>query len=224
MTAQIQNEEQKGFQYLLFFLLLYIFGTPFLAPFQTMAFLAHVSLSVVLFLSIYTIRRHRRQRVVAIAIFIPLLLLYWLGIYDIVPFTRLGSYFLFVVYFGLLVWVYITQLGRFPRISSNVLYAVLCLYLIVGLFWGALYALVNELSPGSYNGILLENAQGGKLDIFNYFSLVTLTTLGYGDITPQTRGAASLCQLEAIIGQFFTAVVVAWVVGSIVAEKQKNEG
>ncbi len=223
MTEQIQNEEQKGFRYLLFFLLLYIFGTPFLAPYKNMAILAHISLSILLFISIYTIQNHRRQRVVAIAIFIPLLFLYWLGIYDIIPFTRLGSYFLFVVYFGLLVSVYITQLGRFPKISRNVLYAVLCLYLIVGLFWGALYAMVYELSPGSYNGILLENAQGGKLDIFNYFSMVTLTTLGYGDITPQTRGAASLCQLEAVIGQFFTAVVVAWVVGSIVAENQNKE-
>jgi len=52
-----------------------------------------------------------------------------------------------------------------------------------------------------------------KVHVFNYFSLVTLTSLGYGDITPQSLGAASLCQMEAIIGQFYTAVLVAWLVG-----------
>ncbi|MCD6389525.1 MAG: two pore domain potassium channel family protein, partial [Desulfobulbaceae bacterium] len=48
----------------------------------------------------------------------------------------------------------------------------------------------------------------------------TLTTLGYGDITPQTLGAGALCQMEAIVGQFFTAVIVAWLVGNIITEKQ----
>lgn len=67
---------------------------------------------------------------------------------------------------------------------------------------------------------MLDNVQDSPLHIFNYFSMVTLTTLGYGDITPQTAGAGALCQMEAIVGQFFTAVVVAWLVGSIITEKQ----
>jgi hypothetical protein len=52
--------------------------------------------------------------------------------------------------------------------------------------------------------------------------MVTLTTLGYGDITPQNPGAGALCQLEAIIGQFFTAVIVGWMVGNIVSEQQDS--
>ena len=100
--------------------------------------------------------------------------------------------------------------------------ATLCLYLVIGLFWGTLYTLLYELSPGAYAGALLEINTHSHLTTFNYFSMVTLTTLGYGDITPQTPGAASLCQLEAIMGQFFTAVVVAWLVGNFVSDRKKQ--
>jgi len=98
------------------------------------------------------------------------------------------------------------------------------LYLIIGLFWGALYALLYELSPGSNSGVLLDKAQKSDsiLHVFNYFSMETLTTLGYGDIIPQTPGAASFCQMEAIIGQFFTAVIVGWLVGNMITENQRK--
>jgi hypothetical protein len=209
-----------GFKYLLFFLLLYLVGSPFLDPYPSVAILVHLSLSVTLFVAVYTVQKHQQRRSVAMVLLLALLVLYWLGLYDVIRFSRLGSYLLFVFYFGLLMYSYIVQLARFQKVTVNILYATLCLYLIIGLFWGALYTLLNELSPGSYSGVLLDNVQDSPLHIFNYFSMVTLTTLGYGDITPQNPGAGALCQMEAIIGQFFTAVVVAWLVGSIITEKQ----
>ena len=51
---------------------------------------------------------------------------------------------------------------------------------------------------------------------------ITLTTLGYGDITPQTHAAGALCQVEAITGQFYIAVLVAWLVGNFIADRQQG--
>lgn len=215
--------EGHGFRYLLFFLLLYMVGSPFLAPYPSLAVLAHVSLSMVLFVAIYAVNKQQHHRSFAIALLLPLLVLYWLGIYNIIPFSRHGAYLLFSVFFGLLVYSYVWQIAHSHKVTLNVLYATFCLYLIIGLFWGSLYTLLNELSPGAYGGVLLDNIQDSPLHIFNYFSLVTLTTLGYGDITPQTAGAASLCQMEAIVGQFFTAVVVAWLVGMFVSDKRDED-
>lgn len=214
--------EGHGFRNLLFFLLLYIVGSPFLDPYPSLEVFAHLFLSVTLFVAVYTVQKYQKRRSVAIVLLLALLVLYWLGIYDVIRFSRIGSYLLFVVYFGLLMYSYIMQLARFQKVTVNVLYATLCLYLIIGLFWGSLYTLLYELSPGAYSGTLLDNVQGAPLHIFNYFSMVTLTTLGYGDITPQTPGAGALCQMEAIIGQFFTAVIVAWLVGSIITEKENK--
>ena len=210
----------NGFRTLLFFLLLYIMGAPFLEPYPSLAVLAHISLSMALFAAVYTVHKQNKKRSTAIALLIPLIILYWLGIYDIIAFSRLGGILLFTAYYGLLVYSFVAQIKRAHRVDINVLYATFSLYLIIGLFWGSLYMLLDQLHPGSYEGVLLANPQ--YMDhAFNYFSFVTLTTLGYGDITPQTAGAASLCHMEAIVGQFFTAVVVAWLVGIFVSEKKK---
>jgi len=86
--------------------------------------------------------------------------------------------------------------------------------------WGAAFALLDQLAPGSFSGDLL-NKTVNSIHAYNYLSIVTLTSLGYGDIVPQTIGAAALCQFEAIIGQFFTTVLVAWLVGNFIAEKNQ---
>jgi len=210
------------FKNLLFFLLLYIVGSPFLEPYPSLALFAHISLSMVLFAAVYAVNKQNNQRSVAIALLLPLMALYWLGIYDIVSFSRFGAHLLFAIFYGLLVYSFTVQITHAKRVSTNVLSATLSLYLIIGLFWGALYTLLNEISPGSYSGNLLENTQN-TFHVFNYFSFVTLTTLGYGDITPQTAGASSLCQMEAIVGQFYTAVVVAWLVGMHVSYKHDEK-
>lgn len=220
--AEPKHFEEYGFRNLLFFLLLYLFGSPFLAPYPSLSVLAHTSLSLVLMFSVYAVNKQQHRRSVAMGLLLPVLVLFWLGIYNIIAFSRVGSYLLLALYFGLLIYSYTVQLVRVKTITLNVIFATLCLYLIVGLFWGSLYAFVYLISPGSYSGALLDNVQSGILDIFNYFSLVTLTTLGYGDITPQTPGAGALCQMEAIFGQFFIAVVVAWLVGTFVSGRHED--
>ncbi len=212
----------NGFRNLLFFLLLYIVGSPFLEPYPSLTVLSHISLSVAMFAAVYAVNRQNNQRSIAIALLLPLLVLYWLGIYDIIAFGRAGGHFLFTVYYGLLVYSFVFQISHARRVSTNVLYATFTLYLILGLFWGSLYTLLHQSSPGSFSGVLLENTQNASHN-FNYFSFVTLTTLGYGDITPQTAGAAALCQMEAIVGQFYTAVVVAWLVGMHVSNKHDKD-
>ena len=212
--------EGPAFRNLLFFLFLYLIGSPFLAPYPSLAILAHASLSVAMLFAVYTVQKQQQQRSFAMILLLPLLALYWLGIYDIVGFSKLGSDLFFVLYFGLLVYSYVRQIIRSPRVTANLLYATFCLYLIIGLFWGSLYTLLDELMPGAYSGVLLDNVPDRSIHAFNYFSMVTLTTLGYGDITPQTPGAAALCQMEAIVGQFFTAVLVAWLVGMYISDRQ----
>lgn len=224
MDQQVEQliPEKLGYRNLLFFLLLYLFGSPFLDPYPSLSMLAHTSLSLVLLFSVYAVQKQQRHRSIALILLFPVMALYWLGIHDILVFSRVGSYLILALYFGLLVFAFSVQLGRVKKINLDVIYGTLCLYLITGLFWGALYALLYAIKPGSYSGTLLENKQGGVLEVFNYFSMVTLTTLGYGDITPQTPGAGALCQMEAIFGQFFIAVVVAWLVGNFVSENKEN--
>jgi len=228
MTANQASETATGsgknsFRNLLIFLLVYITISPFLIPYQTLAVFAHITLSVSLFLAVYTFSKQKKQRSYATGLMFVVLIVYWLGIHNMIEFSRSGSYFLLACYFALLIYTCFKEVVFAQKVTINVLYVTFCLYLIIGLFWGAVYALLQELSPGAYNGTLLENAGEGTLHIFNYFSMVTLTTLGYGDITPQTAGAGAFCQLEAIIGQFFTAVVIAWLMGLFLSGRKSQQ-
>ncbi|MEJ2057789.1 MAG: ion channel [Desulfofustis sp.] len=127
------------------------------------------------------------------------------------------------LFFALLIIAFAKQFIKAQEVSLQLIFGTLCLYLIIGLLWGSLYSLLYTIDPESFSGVLLDNSDsGGLLTTFNYFSIVTLTTLGYGDITPQTPAASSLCQIEAITGQFFTAVLVAWLVGTHVSSRVNN--
>ena len=219
VTSKLRIEiKGNSFKYLSIFLFAYLVGSPFLDPYSSMRVISNLSLTIVLFLAAYAVQKEQGQRPYIFAIIVPLLFLYWLGTYDIVRFTLSGAYLLLGVYFVLLISSYIVQIFRSPRVTSNVLYAAFCLYLMVALLWGAAYALLNSWIPGSYSGHLLEKTAGSSIHIYNYFSVVTFTTLGFGDIIPQTAGAASLTHFEAIVGQFFTTVLVAWLVGKYVSD------
>lgn len=98
-------------------------------------------------------------------------------------------------------------------VDGDHLMAALSAYLLVGVFWGAIYVAVEEGIPGSLLAAGARFPQGMSLPDGIYFSFVTLATLGYGDITPVTPVARGLAIFEAIIGQFYLAVLVARLVG-----------
>ena len=82
-------------------------------------------------------------------------------------------------------------------------------YVLMGIIWSAVYSLFFHLQPGSF--IIPEHLQSdGIIGLWSiYFSFTTLSTLGYGDITPQLHAVQSYAVMEAACGQIFLAVIVA---------------
>ena len=92
-------------------------------------------------------------------------------------------------------------------ITRDQIYAGICMYLMFGYAFGAIFYLINILDPGSF----ISNQPAGSANTpdLMYFSFVTLATLGYGDITPGTNIARSLAVLEALAGMIYIAVFMA---------------
>ncbi len=215
---------RNSFKSLLIILLAYLFASPVLTEFPNLSLIVHSLLSLVLVLAAFAIHKKQGYRSAALILIIPVLALYWLGLYQIIPFDLLSAYALMALFFVLIVIAFAKQFMKARQVSLQLIFGTLCLYLIIGLLWGSLYSLLYTVNPESFSGALLDNSnQGGLFTTFNYFSIVTLTTLGYGDITPQTSAASALCQIEAITGQFFTAVVVAWLVGTHVSSRANHD-
>src|SRR5206468_6429646 len=91
------------------------------------------------------------------------------------------------------------------------LYGAVTAYLLLGLTWGLAYALVERLHPGSFRSPVDTDGLAGPVLMF--FSFITLTSVGYGDIVPLGGHARSLAILEAITGQMYLAIFMARLVG-----------
>ena len=100
------------------------------------------------------------------------------------------------------------------NVTHGMIFGAVCGYLLVGVSWAFTYSFVAFLEPGSFTiAVSGQTSQGDVLPDFFYYSFVTLTTLGYGDITPVAPFARSLSTLEAIVGQIYLTVLVARLVG-----------
>ncbi len=104
-------------------------------------------------------------------------------------------------------------------VDMNRLAGGISIYMLIGLIWASLYFFLSLVDPQAFNGVSdvrSDDAQllrSAYLDLL-YYSYVTLSTLGYGEITPVSRAAQSLAYLEAICGVMYVAVLVSALVGS----------
>ncbi|MEM9366615.1 MAG: ion channel [Planctomycetota bacterium] len=94
------------------------------------------------------------------------------------------------------------------------------LYLLLGILFALIFTMLEIMQPGSFamtETVSADGAGQGLVSALIYFSNVTLTTLGYGDVLPVTRPARTLATLEAVFGQLYLAVFMARLVGMHIA-------
>lgn len=132
----------------------------------------------------------------------------------------LPSCILFIIY---VIWVILSSIFRKKQIGGDELCGSIVAYILIGIAWGLLYSFIELLQPNSFSFVAATegdlHAKGAALF---YYSFVTLTTLGYGDILPVTEFARMLAYLEAVTGVMYTAILVAGLVGHIGNYKKAN--
>jgi len=137
---------------------------------------------------------------------------------DHVGFSK-AHLFLMLCFFIWLTWLVAHQVLFTGEIDTNKIVGAICIYMLLGLIWAMLYLFIAEAAPGAFNGM----TQAPWLDNFAtavYFSFVTITTLGYGDISPVLPLARFLVYMEAIIGVFYMAILVASLIGVRMSDRE----
>jgi nicotinamide riboside transporter PnuC len=131
-----------------------------------------------------------------------------------VPALFIANSLILAIFFGLVSVSLFAYLGERGRISSGRLYASVSLYCLLGLTWFALYSFLSAVQPGSFaeSGIVLTSRPAPSKIL--YFSLTTLTTLGYGDIVAVKPEARMLAALESVAGVLYIAITVARLVAA----------
>jgi hypothetical protein len=118
----------------------------------------------------------------------------------------------------LVIVVLIRKVYREPAITTDAVAAALCGYLCLGLAFGHIYCILIAQAPNSFHGIEINMGDAEEHVLLTYFSFITLTTVGYGDIYPTKDTARTLSMIEAVAGQFYVAVLIADLVGKRVAQ------
>jgi len=149
------------------------------------------------------------------------------AIYHPVRILWIATWTLTALFFGYVSVILFMHLGRPGRITRGRLYVSVSLYFLLGVFYFAVFDLVDSIHPGSFVGAGFPAGTAGSpagtgmtRASHLYFSFATLTTLGYGDIVPVTPLARMLAVLEAATGVLYIAITVA----RLIAAYQRPDG
>jgi len=121
--------------------------------------------------------------------------------------------FLLLTFFVSAAWLVGNRVLLTGQVDLNIITGSVALYLILGFIWAILYTVLIQFFPEAISGTEPENWIN-TLSPMTYFSFVTLTTLGYGDISPVNSIAKVLVILEAVTGMFYIAIIVASLIGA----------
>ena len=189
---------------------LLFFSLPFVEEIKGGDIIVSILLSLVLISAVLAVANRCRTFVVAVLLAIPAVVGRWINHFR----PHLLPPAIFLVAGLVLVAFVVANLLRFilraPSVNAEVRCASISAYLMLGLMWTMAYWLVDQLTPG---GAFSFNTNAGPQSIngFNafYFSFITLSTVGYGDITPVSRIARWLAAMEAMTGLLYVAVLIA---------------
>jgi hypothetical protein len=209
LTRRLQFRRFSAVQ-LLITLGLFFISAPFVEEIKGGELILSILFSLVLIAGVLAVADRKRVLVIALVLAIPAVGGRWINLLrpDLVPprvFLIAGLVLIFFVIGNLLRFIL-----RAPVVNVEVLCASISAYLMLGLMWAMAYWLVDRLTPG---GTFSFNTNAGTRSIagFNgfYFSFITLSTVGYGDITPVSRIARWLAAMEAMTGLLYVTVLIA---------------
>jgi voltage-gated potassium channel len=197
------------FRLLLCSLVLFIVGTAALPASGPVRFLEFVLLAGALVITLLELRVPGQSRLVPIALASSAIF-----VTAVDHFVRLRNLpvivsILVAVFAGVVVWLAYASVMRPDRSVSDRIIGAICVYLLIGLAWASLFETLDFVVPGSLR-FPADTAWATPGTVrYRYFSFVTLATLGYGDVTPQTALAGTLAALEAVTGQLYIGITVA---------------
>jgi hypothetical protein len=207
-----------------------------------------VALFVLMLSGLHAISSHRRVLHVGIALAVPAVAVNLLGLAtsDLILYTV--SQFLYLAFFVYLAFQILRWTLSQEDVDKETIYGAVSVYLLMALIWGIAYYSIALMHPGSFHfpdedelaGVQAQRAAAleveGELPMtadwteransasgtMMYYSFVTLTTLGYGDMYPVRDGSRILAMLEATLGQLYLVILVARLVGLYTAQQMEE--
>jgi hypothetical protein len=199
-------------------------ATPILQDLPASDLIDTMLLTAVMIFAVLAVGGRRRTLIIALVLVVPTVTGKWINHFSPALLSPLFHLLGAVVFFGFVVVHLVLKVLRARTVDANILCAGLSGYLLLGLLWVPAYLAAARWNPAAFT-VPAGSTPGGTLDAFSafYFSFITLSTVGYGDITPVTRAARMLAVEESIIGLFYVAVLISRLV-AIYTSPPPDEG
>lgn len=222
MSSLSTVEESSGnlgrFGALLVVLLVMFVVAPFLT--DRPAGISRISIlyTIVMIVGAYAVSHRRRVFYTGLLLASAAISLEWLSNFVVTTPLILGNLALVAIFVAYVAGVVFYEVIDEVRVTPDTIAGGIAIYLLIGVGWVLAYSAIEYLEPGSYlvGGRLLQEIHPEhpvRFPEFMYFSFVTMTTLGYGDIVPTNPPARAIAAGEAVVGQLYIAVFVARLVG-----------
>jgi hypothetical protein len=209
------------FLFLLVSILCLLIFTPVFQGIIGVRILMNVFITAILIFGTYAASKKIYITITAASLALPMLALIWISHFVDMPFLVFMGDCFAIAFLAFLVIVILSFIFGEREVTLNVIYASIVVYLLIAIMWSFVYSVLESIHPGSF---AIGNSQievGRRLYI--YYSFVTITTLGYGDITPTTDLANTFSFLEAVTGQLYIAILIARLVGIQIAQSMNKK-
>ena len=216
---------ENRFAFLFFSLILFFLGSPLISvilgkenALWSDAIIAGLYM-IFMLTAIFTVSKSKISKIIGIAFAIPVAIM---SVGQIVTETNVTDIMFQVLAISYLLYAIVLILKYIfdqQPVDANKIFASLCVYLLISLVWALFYAMIETIQPDSFIHVLEQQASVkmkfgyGDTASSLYYSLVTMTTLGYGDIAPANEVARMFASMQAVIGQLYIAVLIARLVG-----------
>lgn len=135
-----------------------------------------------------------------------------------------------VLFFGMVTYGVLADVVTSRKVTMRVVAGACSVYLLLAITFGTVFTLLEHVWPGSFSfgDVYVSEIEAGyahetRSAILSYYSLITITTVGYGDVTPASPAARGLSALEGVIGQLFIAVFLARFVALEISTRMRDE-
>ena len=148
----------------------------------------------------------------------------WMAAYMDMLYLREISYLVNVMFFAFIVGKMIYEIANTPNVNVRVIVEAINCYLLLGFIFSLMVTFVMMADPDAYNFpwvFSVDRDSVSRISEILYYTFVTFSTLGYGDVVPQTPLARSLAIFISVTGQIYIAIIIAMLVGKFASTQQK---
>ncbi|WP_348822964.1 potassium channel family protein [Flavobacterium aestuarii] len=188
------------------------------------SFIAIINVFWMLFLiaGIIALSKTRRQTLSLVIIPFLFVLFNWISIFENTPFVQLSDIILTIATFVLLIVLVLTKVFEPGPVTEYRVIGSIVVYMILANLWSVIYLFIYRHIPGAFQ-ITLPPFESNTLEAnFMYFSYITITTTGYGEIVPLHPFARAMVQIEAIIGVLYPVILIGRLVSNASENKAKQ--